>query len=102
MAIGTDMLDLKACAARGILVCNVPAASNEAVAEHAFTLFMAVRRRVVRMNEMVLDGHVWGERGTCTADFGGLPGSWADEVVGIIGGGELGKFSFHLFIIMVE
>lgn len=48
-AIGYDMIDLKACKEHGIKVCNVPGASNEAVAEHAVALFFALRRRVVGM-----------------------------------------------------
>jgi hypothetical protein len=39
-AVGTDNIDLDECEKRGIPVCNVPAASNEAVSEHAFALLM--------------------------------------------------------------
>jgi len=46
-AIGTDMVDLAACKKYGVKVCNVPAASNEAVAEHAIALFFALRRNIV-------------------------------------------------------
>jgi glycerate dehydrogenase len=91
MAVGTDMVDLQACRERGILVANVPAASNEAVAEHAFALFMAVRRRVVGMHGLVAADQMWTARGTCTSEFGGLPMSWAEEIVGIVGVGELGS-----------
>lgn len=72
-------------------MCNVPAASNEAVAEHAFALYMACRRRVVRLHEVVLEGEVWRREGTCKEEFGGLPAGWRDEVVGIVGVGELGE-----------
>jgi lactate dehydrogenase-like 2-hydroxyacid dehydrogenase len=91
MASGTDIIDLAACRERGIVVCNVPAASNEAVAEHAFALYMAVRRRIVRMHELVVEGSEWAERGTCTGEFGGLPWGWRDEVVGVVGVGDLGE-----------
>jgi lactate dehydrogenase-like 2-hydroxyacid dehydrogenase len=56
MAIGTDMIDLDACKAHGVTVSNVPAASNEAVAEHAIALYFAVRRNVVQMHEMTMQG----------------------------------------------
>jgi glycerate dehydrogenase len=46
-AIGTDMVDLEACKKHGVKVCNVPAASNESVAEHAISLYFALRRCVV-------------------------------------------------------
>lgn len=91
MAIGYDTIDMNACAERGIIVCNVPAASNESVAEHAISLFMAVRRRVVRLHSKTAEGVEWPFRGTLLAEFGGLPGTWKEEVVGIIGAGELGK-----------
>jgi len=84
------VIDLKACAQRGIVVCNVPAASNEAVSQHAFALFMALRRKVVRLHELVVESKMWPEKGTCKSEFDGVPMSWKDEVVGIIGGGELG------------
>lgn len=41
------MVDLEACKERGVKVCNVPAASNEAVAEHTIALYFALRRCVV-------------------------------------------------------
>ena len=47
LAIGTDMIDLAACKEHGVQVCNVPAASNEAVAEHAIALFFALRRNII-------------------------------------------------------
>jgi lactate dehydrogenase-like 2-hydroxyacid dehydrogenase len=90
MATGTEIVDLRACRERGILVCNVPASSNQAVAEHAFALFMAVRRRVVRMQKLIEADQLWPERGTCAAEFEGLPMGWAEEIVGIVGVGELG------------
>lgn len=46
-AIGTDMVDLEACKKHRVKVCNVPAASNESVAEHAISLYFALRRCVV-------------------------------------------------------
>jgi hypothetical protein len=85
MTTGTDLIDLGACHARGILVCNVPAGSNESVAQHTIALFLALRRRITRMNDMVVEDHVWSERGTCTGDFGGVTGGWLEEIVGIIG-----------------
>lgn len=91
VAIGSDMIDLAACAARGITVCNVPAASNEAVSEHAIALYMAVRRRIVDLHALTVEGVRWPELGTLKGDFGDLPGTWREEVVGIIGAGDLGS-----------
>ena len=63
LAIGTDMVDLEACRQRKVQVCNVPAASNESVAEHAIALFFALRRNVVQMHNMTVQGDEWPAKG---------------------------------------
>ncbi|KAH8687128.1 D-isomer specific 2-hydroxyacid dehydrogenase [Tricladium varicosporioides] len=90
LAIGTDMVDLEACKERGVEVRNVPAASIEAVAEHALGLFFALRRNTVGLHNLVAGSDEWVEKGNLTSHFGGLPGTCKEEVVGIIGAGELG------------
>jgi lactate dehydrogenase-like 2-hydroxyacid dehydrogenase len=52
MAAGYDVIDLEACRKRGIRVCNIPSASAEAVAEHAITLYLSVKRRVVELHAL--------------------------------------------------
>ncbi|TVY12482.1 Glycerate dehydrogenase, partial [Lachnellula arida] len=88
-AIGTDMVDLAACRERGVQVCNVPAASNEAVAEHAIALFFALRRNIVGAHNTLVNTEDWVKTGNLTPTFGGLPGTCREEVMGIIGAGEL-------------
>lgn len=90
LAIGTDMIDLAACKEHNVTVCNVPAASNESVAEQAIALYFALRRRVVRMHGLTVQGSKWGVQGTLKAEFGDCPRTCREEIVGIIGGGELG------------
>jgi glyoxylate reductase len=46
-AVGTDNIDLKACAARGIKVTNTPNAVTEGTADLAWLLIMAVARRLI-------------------------------------------------------
>jgi lactate dehydrogenase-like 2-hydroxyacid dehydrogenase len=74
-----------------VTVCNVPAASNESVAEQAIALFFALRRNVVRMHGLTSMGSLWGEKMTLKSEFGECPRTCRGEVVGILGGGELGK-----------
>ncbi|KUJ10741.1 2-hydroxyacid dehydrogenase-like protein [Mollisia scopiformis] len=90
MAIGVDMIDLAACKKYGVRVCNVPAASNESVAEHAIALFFSLRRQVVRMHELTFPGVDWPLRMSLKDEFGECPGTCREEIVTILGGGELG------------
>lgn len=84
-------MDLTYCKENGITVSNIPAASNEAVSEHGLTLYMALRRNVVGMHERTREGVEWKEKGSLNGVFyGGLMGGFRGEVVGILGGGELG------------
>jgi lactate dehydrogenase-like 2-hydroxyacid dehydrogenase len=102
MKQGSDHIDLPACARRNILVTNVPAASIESVAEHALALFFALRRNVVGMHQLTVGTDEWVKKWSLKNEFGGCPGTCREEVVGILGRGELGLFflslvSFHLF-----
>jgi len=96
------MIDVPACTKRNILVTNVPAASVESVSEHALALFFALRRNVVGMHELTVETDEWVKKWSLKDEFGGLPGSCREEVVGILGGGELGSFArFILFVIIL-
>jgi lactate dehydrogenase-like 2-hydroxyacid dehydrogenase len=65
LAIGYDMVDLVACKERGVKVANVPAASNQAVAEHAISFYFALRRNVVGMHAKMVDGkEEWKSKGS--------------------------------------
>lgn len=45
-AVGFDNIDVKACAARGVTVCNTPDAVTEGAADIAWTLVLAAARRL--------------------------------------------------------
>jgi lactate dehydrogenase-like 2-hydroxyacid dehydrogenase len=98
-AIGCDHIDLAACKERGITVCNVPAASNESVAEHAIALYFALRRKIVGMHELTVEGEEWFKTGSLAPTFGERPGTCREEVMGIFGAGELGSSSSHAAVI---
>jgi D-3-phosphoglycerate dehydrogenase len=53
---GTDNVDLKAAAARGVTVTNTPGANAIAVAEHNVTLMLAVAKRLVQADQAMRQG----------------------------------------------
>ncbi|KAL3426411.1 glycerate dehydrogenase [Phlyctema vagabunda] len=94
MSIGTDNIDLAACRRRGIVVANVPAASNESVAEHAIALYFAAKRSLVACQQRLVAGagEGWVREGTGIGFFaGGMPGTCKEDVMAIFGAGELGN-----------
>ncbi len=86
MAVGTDNIDLAACARRGIAVSNTPGVLTDATADLAFALLLAAARRVV-----------WGDRLVRGAGFTGWHpelGIGADvtgRTLGIVGPGRIGE-----------
>lgn len=57
--VGTDNVDLAACARAGIAVANVPDYGVEEVSDHALALMLAVGRRIARRDAAVRAGQ-WG------------------------------------------
>ncbi|KAF8847597.1 hypothetical protein BDZ45DRAFT_779638 [Acephala macrosclerotiorum] len=56
-----------------VAVCNIPSASAESVAEHAFSLYLAVKRRIVELDALTRAGTEWPAKKTTIHRFGGLP-----------------------------
>lgn len=93
-ATGTDIIDLQACAQRGIVVSNIRNYALHAVPEHVFALIFALRRNIVAYREAVQGGR-WQEAGTfCFFDYpiGELHGA----TLGIIGNGALGEATANI------
>lgn len=75
-SIGTDMFDLEAAKAHGVIICNQPGRTAPVVAEHMFGLMFAVSKRAAyltaemktggwpRIDNMVLQGKTLGIVGT--------------------------------------
>ncbi|WP_269505251.1 D-2-hydroxyacid dehydrogenase [Burkholderia sp. IMCC1007] len=88
-ATGTDIVDLDACAARGIVVSNIRGYAVRTVPEHTFALMFALRRSLVAYRDAVRAGR-WLDSGQfCFFDhpIRDLAGS----TLGIVGDGVLGR-----------
>ncbi len=83
--VGYDRIGIEACMELGVLVTNTPGVLDDATADLAFALILAVRRRLVEGDRLVREGR-WA---------GAWPdGSLAEEVagstLGIVGLGRIG------------
>lgn len=77
-----EYVDLAYCADRGVIVCNTAGYTQNAVAEHAIALLLAVAKRIVPVNDRVRSGDLL------------LDGEWSVELagkqLGIVGMGQIG------------
>jgi glycerate dehydrogenase len=93
-ATGTDNIDLAACRARGVAVCNVRGYAEHTVPEHAFSLILSLRRNLIAWREDVKRG-LWQKSETfCLAGHPvrDLHGS----TLGIFGEGSIGQGTARL------
>lgn len=88
MSTGFDHIDLDACAARGITVCNVPAYGDNTVAEHTFALILAVARKIVESVERTRKGN-FTLNGLMGIDLKG-------KTLGVVGTGKIGRNVAHI------
>ena len=83
LSTGFDHIDVAACRARGIAVCNVPTYGENTVAEHTFALMLSLARNIHKSYVRVL-------RGNYSRD--GLMGfDLKDRTLGVIGAGHIGQ-----------
>lgn len=85
--IGVDNIDLAACAARNIPVCNVPDYCTEEVADHTLAMVLALRRGLPSYGDMLNLDPVAGWRW----DTAPLVRRVRGEVFGVIGFGRIGR-----------
>jgi len=86
VGVGYDKVDVAACTARRILVTNTPGVVTEATADLAFTLLLAVARRLIEADHYVRSGnwrfwqwgHMWGTNPS-------------GKTLGILGFGRIGQ-----------
>jgi glyoxylate reductase len=86
MAVGTDNIDVKAAARRGIAVGNTPGVLTDTTADLAFALLLAVARRLPAGEKEVREG-AWGP----WQPAHGLGADVAGATLGIVGWGRIGK-----------
>ena len=88
-ATGYDVVDVKACAARGVQVANIRGYAQNTVPEHTFALILALRRSICAYRQSVVEG-AWVRSGQfCYFDY--PVNDLAGSTLGIIGDGVIGK-----------
>ena len=82
--VGIDAIDIEAAKARGIPVVNIPEYAEETVAEGAFTLMIALAKRLIPLQSaMQRDGWAWPNAHWLANDL-------AEKTVGLVGTGRIG------------
>src|SRR5438105_8755232 len=86
IAVGFDNIDVAACTKRGVVAANTPGVLDETTADFAWTLLMAVARRLVEGDALARSGNWKGW------DLDQLVGTdvWG-KTLGIVGFGRIGK-----------
>jgi D-3-phosphoglycerate dehydrogenase len=88
-AVGTDSVDLDACAARGVPVANCAGANTTSVAEWCVSAVLAVLRSTVRADTDVRAGR-WPQTSLSGQELRG-------RSVGVVGMGPIGRETARLF-----
>jgi D-3-phosphoglycerate dehydrogenase len=83
---GVDNIDVKAATERGILVVNVPAVNTLSVADHAFSMILALLKRL-KDADRALRSNGWGERERIAGEIVDPHG----KTLGIVGLGSIGQ-----------
>ena len=86
VAVGFDNIDVPVCTERNVAVTNTPGVLDETTADFAWTLLMAVARRLVEGDRMARSGAWtrWNLDQLCGTDVWG-------KTLGIIGLGRIGR-----------
>lgn len=89
LGTGYDMIDVPACRAKGVEVCNIPGYSTISVSQHAFTLLLHLATDINGYRQAVRDGRWTGQPDFRyqTIPFTELDG----KTVGIYGCGAIGS-----------
>lgn len=83
--VGIDAIDIAAARARAIPVVNVPEYAEETVAEGAFSMMLALAKKLIPMDRaMQTSGWLWPESSWLGHDIAG-------KTVGLVGLGRIGR-----------
>lgn len=81
---GINHIDQAALRERGIALTKVPAQNVDTVSEHAIALYFALKRELLQMHSVTVEGTKWAEVKTPHRLFGSLPRTCAEET--LVGG----------------
>lgn len=86
VAVGFDNIDVEACTKRGVVATNTPGVLDETTADFAWTLLMAVARRLAEGEQLARSGNWkgWNLNQLCGADVWG-------KTLGLVGFGRIGR-----------
>jgi len=86
VAVGFDNIDVPACTRRRVVASNTPGVLDETTADFAWTLLMAVARRVLEGDQLVRSGQWtgWNLDQLCGGDVWG-------KTLGLLGFGRIGR-----------
>jgi glyoxylate reductase len=86
VAVGFDNIDVDACTKRGVVATNTPGVLDETTADFAWTLLLAVARRLSEGEALARSGNWkgWNLDQLCGADIWG-------KTLGIVGFGRIGR-----------
>lgn len=86
VAVGFDNIDVDACTRRGVVATNTPGVLDETTADFAWTLLLAVSRRLSEGEALARSGNWkgWNLDQLCGADVWG-------KTLGIVGFGRIGR-----------
>ena len=90
-AVGFDNIDVEAAKQRKIMITNTPGVLTNTVAEHTFSLMLAIAHRISEADRFSRAGkyHAWGPNMLLGTDLSG-------KTLGIVGLGRIGsRVAFH-------
>src|SRR5713101_3224704 len=91
VAVGFDNIDVPACTRRRVVASNTPGVLDETTADFAWTLLMAIARRVLEGDQLVRSGQWtgWNLDQLCGGDVWG-------KTLGLLGFGRIGGFQMRV------